>query len=173
MDGKKEVSSRVREYLREFRFGEYATFDLSHLRGDFVGRADICSCCIAPCPRLRDPCVWWRSAWRGSRAVWSHLHRNHGPRQGRTRRLLRTDRTGPRLRSRQHAHPRREGRRRIRADRQQDLDHEQPDRRRRRRVGQARRRHPRLPRRDAAWKGSRSRRSRARCRCARRSPARS
>ena len=39
-------------------------------------------------------------------------------------RLLRPDRAEPRLRPRQHGHAREEGRRRLRADRQQDVDHQ-------------------------------------------------
>jgi branched-chain amino acid transport system ATP-binding protein len=55
-------------------------------------------------------------------------------------RLLRPDRAQPRLRPRQHDHARQEGRRRLCADRQQDVDQQQPDRRRLRGLGQGRRR---------------------------------
>ena len=51
----------------------------------------------------------------------------------------------PRLRPRQHGHARAEGRRRLRADRRQDVDHQLADRRRVRGLGQGRRRRdPRL-----------------------------
>ena len=46
---------------------------------------------------------------------------------------------------------RNEGRRWLRADRQQDLDHEQPDRGRRGRLGKARRRHPRASSSRRGW----------------------
>ena len=68
-------------------------------------------------------------------------------RQRRMGRLLRPDRARPRLRSRPHGDPRREGRRRLSAHRRQDVDHQFADRRRRRGLGQARRRDPRLHRR--------------------------
>ena len=53
-------------------------------------------------------------------------------------RLLRTDRTRPRVRPSQHVHPRQEGRQRLDHQRREDVDHERPDRRRRRRVGRDR-----------------------------------
>ena len=62
-------------------------------------------------------------------------------------RLLRSDRARPRLRSRRHAHARREDRERLSAHRHQDLDHQCADRRCVRglgEVGRARRRDPRL-----------------------------
>ena len=60
-------------------------------------------------------------------------------------RLLRPDRAEPRLRPRQHGHAREEGRRRLLAQRQQDVDHQLADRRRVRGLGQGRRRRdPRL-----------------------------
>ena len=60
--------------------------------------------------------------------------------QRRIHRLLRPDRAEPRLRSGLDDHPRPQGRRRLPPDRQQDVDHQQPDRRRVRGLGQGRRR---------------------------------
>ena len=94
-------------------------------------------------------------------------------RHRRDRRLLRPDRARPRLRSRLDGDARREGRRRLQAHRRQDLDHQRAGRRRRGGLGQARRRHPRLHRRARHQRVSPRRRSRASCRCAPRSPARS
>jgi hypothetical protein len=68
-------------------------------------------------------------------------------RRRRNDRLLRPDRARPRLRSRLHGDARREGRRRLQAQRRQDLDFQRAGRRRRRCLGQARQRHPRLHRR--------------------------
>ena len=68
--------------------------------------------------------------------------------QGGGDRLLRPDRARLRLEPRRHAHGREEGRRLLRPERRQGLDHQRLDRRRRRRVGQARRRRARLPRRE-------------------------
>ena len=68
-------------------------------------------------------------------------------RDGRMGRLLRPDRARCRLRSRQHADPRREGRRAATPHRHQDVDHQFADRRRVRRLGEirrARRQDPRL-----------------------------
>ena len=65
----------------------------------------------------------------------------------RTHRLLRPDRAGSRFRSGLHGDARGEGRRRLQAQRRQDLDLQRAGRRRRGGVGQARRRHPRLHRR--------------------------
>ena len=60
-------------------------------------------------------------------------------------RLLRTDRAQSRLRSGQHGHAGARGERRLSSDGLEDLDHQQPHRRRVRRVGEDRgRRHPRL-----------------------------
>ncbi len=56
--------------------------------------------------------------------------------QRRMHRLLRPDRAEPRLRPGLHGHPREEGRRRLRADRRQDVDHQHADRRRVRGLGQ-------------------------------------
>ena len=63
---------------------------------------------------------------------------------GETDRLLRPDRARPRLRSRLDGDARREGVRRLQAQRRQDLDLQRAGRRCRGGVGQARRRHPRL-----------------------------
>ena len=68
--------------------------------------------------------------------------------EGRGDRLLRPDRAGLRLEPGRHAHGRQEGRRLVRPERRQGLDHQRLDRRRRGRLGQARRRRPRLPRRE-------------------------
>ena len=68
---------------------------------------------------------------------------------------------------------RREGAERLPADRHQDVDHQRADRRHLRGVGEARRRDPRLHRRARHQRASPRRRSRASCRCAPRSPARS
>ncbi len=63
----------------------------------------------------------------------------------REHRLLRTHRAQPRLRSGQHGHARARGERWVSSDRIEDLDHQQPDRRRIRRVGEnGRQRHPRV-----------------------------
>jgi hypothetical protein len=60
-------------------------------------------------------------------------------------RLLRPDRAQPRLRPRQHDHARPQGGRRLQPQRLQDVDHQQPDRRCLRGLGQGRRRaDPRL-----------------------------
>ena len=65
--------------------------------------------------------------------------------QRRMGRLLRPDRTGRRLRSRIDAHAREARRRRLRAERLEDLDHQLADRRCVRGVGEGRcRRYPRL-----------------------------
>ena len=61
-------------------------------------------------------------------------------REGRGARLLRPDRAGLRLQPRRDAHDREEGRRLLRPERRQGLDHQRLDRRRRRRLGEARRR---------------------------------
>ena len=68
-------------------------------------------------------------------------------RERRDRRLLRPDRARPRLRSGLDGDARREGRRRLSADRRQDLDHQRAGRRHRGGLGEARRQDPRLPRR--------------------------
>ena len=68
------------------------------------------------------------------------------------------------------AHDRQARRRRLGAQRHQDVDHQRLARRRGGRVGAHRRRHPRLPRRRATRPASRRRTSTRRCRCARRSP---
>ena len=57
-------------------------------------------------------------------------------RHRRVGRLLRPDRAGCRLRSRRHEDPRREGRRRLPADRHQDVDLQRADRRRLRGLGE-------------------------------------
>ena len=57
-------------------------------------------------------------------------------RDRRVGRLLRPDRAGCRLRSRRHEDPRREGVRRLSADRQQDVDFQRADRRRVRGLGE-------------------------------------
>ena len=67
-------------------------------------------------------------------------------RDRRADRLLRPDRARPRLRSRLDGDARRESARRLPPQRRQDLDFQRADRRFRRGVGQARRRHPRLHR---------------------------
>ena len=59
-------------------------------------------------------------------------------------RLLRPDRARLRLRRRRHEVPGRESRRRLRAQRQQDVDFQFPHRRYLHHLGQAGRRHPRL-----------------------------
>ena len=95
-------------------------------------------------------------------------------RHRRVDRLLRPDRAEPRLRPRQHGHARAEGRRRLQAQRQQDVDHQLADRRRVRRLGQGRRRRdPRLRAREGREGPLARRRSTARSGCAPRSPARS
>ena len=63
-----------------------------------------------------------------------------GAREREGDRLLRPDRAGLRLEPRRDADDREEGRRRIRLERRQGVDHERLDRGRRRRVGEARRR---------------------------------
>ncbi len=64
----------------------------------------------------------------------------------RVRRLLRPDRARCRLRPGLDAHAREGGRRRLRAERLEDLDHQLADRRRAAGLGEGRcRRHPRLP----------------------------
>ena len=63
-----------------------------------------------------------------------------GPRDGRADRLLRTDRAQLRLRCRRHGHARAQGRRRLGAERRQDVDHAFARRRRIRRLGEGRRR---------------------------------
>ena len=60
--------------------------------------------------------------------------------QRRVGRLLRPDRARLRLRSRRHGHAGAQGRRRLAAHRRQDVDHQQPDRRRVRGLGEGRRR---------------------------------
>ena len=62
-------------------------------------------------------------------------------------RLLRPHRARPRLRSRLDDHARREGRRRLSAQRRENVDHQFAGGRHRRRVGEARRQDPRLRRR--------------------------
>ena len=69
-------------------------------------------------------------------------------RRRRKDRLLRPDRARLRLQSRRHAHVRAQGRRLVGPQRREGVDHERLDRRRGRGLGQARRRHPRLPRRE-------------------------
>ena len=72
-------------------------------------------------------------------------------------RLLRPDRARRRLRSRRDAHPRAPRRLRLGPQRDEDVDHERLDRRRRGRLGEDRRRaDPRLPRRarDARVRGA-------------------
>ena len=65
--------------------------------------------------------------------------------RGESDRLLRTHRAQPRLRSGQHDHARARGERRVSSDGVEDLDHQQSDRRRVRRVGKdGRRRDPRV-----------------------------
>ena len=94
-------------------------------------------------------------------------------------RLLRPDRARPRLRPRQHGHARQEGAGRLRAHRRQDVDHQQPDRRRVRGLGQGsergrrRRPDPRLRAREGHEGPVARRRSTARSACAPASPARS
>jgi hypothetical protein len=66
-------------------------------------------------------------------------------REGGGARLLRPDRAGLRLEPRRDAHRREKGRRFLRDQRGQGLDHQRLDRRRGRRLGQARRRRARLP----------------------------
>ncbi len=84
---------------------------------------------------------------QGSLAMFAHLalrHRGaqagvaaaHGGRRG--DRLLRPHRARPRLRPRLDAHPGAPRRRRLGAQRQQDVDHQRLDRRRRRRLGERR-----------------------------------
>ncbi len=55
---------------------------------------------------------------------------------GEIHRLLRPDRAEPRFRPGLDGHPGEEGRRRLSPERQQDVDHQQPDRRRLRGLGQ-------------------------------------
>ena len=95
-------------------------------------------------------------------------------RDRRVGRLLRADRARFRLRPRRHGDPGPQGRRRLAAVRRQDVDHQQPDRRRVRGLGQERRRRdPRLHPREGHEGALGARRSRASSRCAPRSPARS
>ena len=93
-------------------------------------------------------------------------------RQRRDDRLLRPDRARSRLRSRLDGDARRESFRRLQTQRRQDLDLQRAGRRCGGGLGQARRRHPRLHRR-ARQRVSPRPRSKASCRCAPRSPARS
>ena len=74
--------------------------------------------------------------------LWRREPAQEIPAQARHRRvgrLLRPDRAGCRLRSQRHEDPRREGLRRLQADRQQDVDFQRADRRRLRGVGKIRR----------------------------------
>ena len=92
---------------------------------------------------------------------------------GRGDRLLRPHRARPRLRPRLDAHPRPSRRRRLGAQRLEDVDHQRLDRRRRGRLGQrgrGERRHPRLRGAHRHPGIRRATRSPTRCRCARRSP---
>ncbi len=66
--------------------------------------------------------------------------------KGELGRLLRPDRARRRLRSRRNAHPRHQDRRRLQADRREDVDHQFADRRRVRRLGEVRRAWRRDPR---------------------------
>ena len=85
-----------------------------------------------------DLCLWQRGAAQ-------EISAEAGGR--RADRLLRPDRTRLRLRSRLDGDARREGRRRLQVERRQDLDLQFAGGAHRHRVGQARRRHPRLHRR--------------------------
>ena len=80
---------------------------------------------------------------------------------GRDHRLLRPDRARRRLRPGLDAHRRQEGRRRLRPERRQDVDHQLAGQRRRPGLGQAGRQDPRLPGRARHRRASRPRRSRA------------
>ena len=86
-------------------------------------------------------------------------------------RLLRAHRARPRLRPRLHADVRQAGRRRLGAQRPQDVDHQRVGRRGRRRVGADRRRDPRIRRADRHVPGSPRPRSSTSGRCAPPSPA--
>ena len=90
----------------------------------------------------------------------TEAHEAEVPAEARHRRmdrLLRPDRAEPRLRPRQHDHAREEGRRRLRAHRHQDVDHQLADRRRVRRLGQGRRRRdPRLRAREGRGRACRA-----------------
>ena len=88
-------------------------------------------------------------------------------------RLLRPDRARSRLRSRLDGHARREGFRRLQAQRRQDLDLQRAGRRMSRWSGRSSTTSSAASSSSAAPKVSRRRRSRASCRCAPRSPARS
>ena len=88
-------------------------------------------------------------------------------------RLLRPDRAGPRLRSGLDGDARREGRRRLQAQRRQDVDHQLADRRRRSWSGRSSTASSAASSSSAARRASRRRRSKASSRCAPRSPARS
>ena len=130
--------------------------------------------------RLRLPLDDERAVVAGDGADQRVRHRGaeaEVPAQARHRRvdrLLRPHRAEPRLRPRQHGHAGEEGRRRLRAHRQQDVDHQLADRRRVRGLGQGRRRRdPRLRPRQGRQGPVARRRSTARSACAPRSPARS
>ena len=88
-------------------------------------------------------------------------------------RLLRPDRARSRLRSRLDGDARREGRRRLQAQRRQDLDLQCAGRRCRGGLGEARRRHPRLHRRARHQGFLDAEDRRQALACAPRSPARS
>ena len=87
---------------------------------------------------VSDLCLWHRSAAAEVSAQTRHR---------RADRLLRPDRARSRLRSGLHGDARGESRRRLQAQRRQDLDLQCAGRRRGGGVGQARQRHPRLHRR--------------------------